>query len=87
MVEYMSMTIIEHARSMRLHIGFPLNMWEEVVNTIVYLINKGTPTPLGCGFLEEAWTSKRVTYSFLKTFGCEAFAHIDSENRTKLEAK
>ncbi|MDF3681094.1 hypothetical protein P3S38_29395, partial [Enterobacter hormaechei] len=26
-------------------------------------------------------------YSFLKTFTFEAFAHIDSENRTKLEAK
>jgi hypothetical protein len=23
----------------------------------------------------------------LNTFGCEAFAHIDKENRTKLEAK
>ena len=44
-------------------------------------------TLLGYGILEEAWTSKKVSYSFLKTFGCEAFAHIDSENRTKLEAK
>ena len=23
----------------------------------------------------------------MRTFGCEAFAHIDKENRTKLEAK
>ena len=30
---------------------------------------------------------KKVNYSFLKTFGCEAFVHIDKENRTKLEAK
>jgi hypothetical protein len=36
---------------------------------------------------EEEWTGKKVNYSFLKTFGCEAFAHIDKENRTKLEAK
>ena len=28
-----------------------------------------------------------MSYSFLKTFGCEAFSHIDSEIRTKLEAK
>ena len=28
-----------------------------------------------------------MSYSFLKTFGCEAFSHIDSENKTKLEAK
>jgi hypothetical protein len=30
---------------------------------------------------------KKVNYSFLKTFGCEAFVHIDKENRTKLESK
>ena len=71
---------------MRLH-GFPLNIWVETINNIVYFINKGLSTPLGCGILEEAWTSKKVSYSFLKTFSCEAFAHIDSENRTKLEAK
>jgi hypothetical protein len=39
------------------------------------------------GIPEEAWTGKKVNYSFLKTFGCEVFVHIDKENRTKLEAK
>jgi hypothetical protein len=28
-----------------------------------------------------------VNYYFLKTFGCEAFVHINKENRTKLEVK
>ena len=72
---------------MRLHVGLPLNMWVKPINTIVYLINRGPSTPLGCGILEEAWTGKKVSYYFLKTFFCEAFAHVDSENRTKLEAK
>jgi hypothetical protein len=36
---------------------------------------------------EEAWIGKKVNYSFLKTFGCEAFVHIDKENRTNLEEK
>jgi hypothetical protein len=39
------------------------------------------------GIPEEAWTGKKVNYSFLKTFSCEAFVHIDKENRTKLEEK
>ena len=30
---------------------------------------------------------KKGKLFFLKTFGCEAFVHIDKENRTKLEAK
>ena len=85
MVERMNRTIMERTRSMRFHVGLPLHMWAEAVNTAIYLINRGPSTPLGCGILEEAWTSKKVSYSFLKTFGCEAFAHIDSENRTKLE--
>ena len=39
------------------------------------------------GILEEAWTGKRVNYSFLWTFGCEAFVHIYKETRTNLETK
>ena len=30
---------------------------------------------------------RQVKYSFLRTFGCEAFVHIDKDDRTKLEAK
>jgi hypothetical protein len=48
-------------------------------------MNIGPSSSLDGGILEEAWTGKKVNYSFLKTFGCEAFVHIDKENRTKLE--
>ena len=41
------------------------------------MINRGPSTPFGYGIPEEAWTSKKVSYSFLKTFGCEVFTHID----------
>jgi hypothetical protein len=56
-------------------------------NIVVYLINIGPSSSLDGGIPEEAWTAKKVNYSFLNTFGCEAFVHIDKENRTKLEAK
>ena len=59
----------------------------EAINTTIYFINRGSSTPLGYGILEEAWTGKNVSYSFLKTLGCEAFAHIDAENGTDVEAK
>jgi hypothetical protein len=39
------------------------------------------------GISEETWIGKNVNYSFLKTFGCETFVHIDKENITKLEEK
>jgi hypothetical protein len=83
----MNRIIMEHARSMRLHAGLPLHLWEDVVDIVVYLINRGPSRSLDGRILEEEWTGKRVNYSFLKTFGCEAFVHIDKENRTKLEEK
>jgi hypothetical protein len=85
--ERMNRTIMERARSMRLHGGFPLQFWVDVVIIVVYLINRGPSISLDGGIPEEAWTGKKVNYLFLKTFDCEAFVHIDKENRTKLEAK
>jgi hypothetical protein len=78
--EKMNKTIMERARSMRLH------AWQEVVDSGVYLINRGPSSSLDGGILEESWACKKVNYSFLKTFGCETYVHIDRENRTKLEA-
>jgi transposase InsO family protein len=37
--ERMNKTIMERARSMRLHVGFPLQLWEDVVDTVC-LLNK-----------------------------------------------
>jgi hypothetical protein len=85
--ERMNRTIMERAGSMRLHAGLPLQFWADVVDTDVYLINRGPSSSLDGRILEEEWTGKKVNYSFLKTFGCEAFVHIDKENRTKLEEK
>ena len=70
---------------MRLHAGFPLQFW--AVDTTVYLINRGPSSSLDGGIPEEAWTGKKVNYSFLRTFGCEAFVNIDKENETQLEEK
>lgn len=83
----MNMTIMERARCMRLHARLPLQFWENVIDIVVYLINRGPSSSLDGGIPEEAWTGKKVNYSFLKTFGCEAIVHINKENRTKLEEK
>jgi len=86
-LERMNRTIMENSRCMRLHARLPLKFWVDVVDTVVYLINRGPSSSLDGGILEEAWTGKKLNYSFLKTFGCEAFVHINKENRTKLEEK
>ena len=72
---------------MRLHARFILQFWVDVVDTVVYIINRGPSSSLYGHILEEEWIGKKVNYSFLKPFGCEAFVHINKENRTKLEEK
>ena len=69
--------IIEHARCMRFHVGFPLQFWVDVVDTNVYLINIGPSISLDGGIPKEEWTGKKVNYSFMTTFCCETFVHID----------
>ena len=76
-LERMNITIMEHARCMRLHVGFPLQFWADAVDTAVYLINRGPSSSLDGGIPEEAWTGKKLNYSFLKPSGCEAFVHIN----------
>ena len=51
----------------------PLQFWVDAVDTTVYLINRGPSSSLDGGIPKEAWTCKKVNYSFLRTFGCEAF--------------
>jgi hypothetical protein len=38
--ERMNRTIMECSRSMGLHVGFPLQLWEYAIYIVVYLINK-----------------------------------------------
>ena len=51
--------------------GFLLQFWADVVDIVVYLINRGPSRALDGGILEEGRTGKKVKYSFLITFGCE----------------
>ena len=36
---------------------------------------------------EEVWSGKKVNFSHLKVFGCISYVHIDSDARSKLDAK
>jgi hypothetical protein len=85
--ERMNRKIMEHARSMRLHVSFPLQLWENVVDIVVYLINRGPSISLYGIIIKEDWTGKMGNYFFFMTFGCQVFVHIDKENKTKLDAK
>ena len=78
---------MERARCRRLHAWLLLQFWVDVVDTVVYLINRGPSSYLDGGIIEEACEGKKLNYSFLRTFRCELFVHIDKEIIRNLEAK
>jgi transposase InsO family protein len=87
MVERMNRTLNERARSMRLHDGLLKTLWADAVCTDAYLINRGPLVPLGHRLPEEVWSGKEVNLSHLKVFGCVSYVYIESDARSKLDAK
>ncbi|RVW62859.1 Retrovirus-related Pol polyprotein from transposon TNT 1-94 [Vitis vinifera] len=85
--ERMNRTLNERARSMRLHAGLPKTFWADAVSTAGYLINRGPSVPMEFRLPEEVWRGKEVKFSHLKVFGCVSYVHIDSDARSKLDAK
>ncbi|KAJ9684867.1 hypothetical protein PVL29_017044 [Vitis rotundifolia] len=85
--ERMNRTLNERARSMRLHARLPKTFWADAVSTAAYLINRGPSVPMEFKLPEEVWSGKEVKFSHLKVFGCVSYVHIDSDARSKLDAK
>ncbi|RVW28808.1 Retrovirus-related Pol polyprotein from transposon TNT 1-94 [Vitis vinifera] len=56
-------------------------------HTAAYLINRGPSVPMEFRLPEEVWSGKEVKFSHLKVFCCVSYVHIDSDARSKLDAK
>ena len=52
-----------------------------------YSINRSPKAALDGKVAEEVWTGNEVDYSSLRVFGCLAYVHILSEERSKLDPK
>ena len=72
---------------MRIHVGLPKFLWAEAINTTACLINRDPSVPFDGGIPDEAWSRKEVNLSHLRIFGCISYVHIDSAERSKLDAK
>ena len=62
------MTIMERTRSMRLHVGFPLQFWADAIDTNFYLTNIGPSRSLDGRIPEEEWTGKKGKLLFFENF-------------------
>ncbi|KAE8659940.1 hypothetical protein F3Y22_tig00116959pilonHSYRG00039 [Hibiscus syriacus] len=85
--ESMNRNLNERARRMKIHVGLPKFLWAEAINTAAYMINHGPSVPLDGGIPEEVWSKKEINLSHLRVFGCISYVHIDSAERSKLDAK
>ena len=85
--ERLNRTIMEKAWCMLSNAGLGKEFWAEACNTAVYLINRSPSSRLNFEIPEEEWQGRRISYSHLKVFGCQAFAHVPKEKRSKLDPK
>ena len=85
--ERMNRSIPERARCLRLNVRLVKIFWTYALSMTCYLINRSLRTALDGKVAEEVWTGNEVDYSGLRVFGCPAYMHIPSEERSKLDPK
>ena len=80
-------SIVEKARSMLLNARLTEGFWEEAVRTSVYLKNRSPTRAVDSVTPYEAWSGQRPSLDHLRSFGCDAYAFIHSNLRTKWDPK
>ncbi|KAL0460800.1 UNVERIFIED_CONTAM: Retrovirus-related Pol polyprotein from transposon TNT 1-94 [Sesamum latifolium] len=85
--ERMNKSLTERVRCLRLNAGLPTSFWAEAVSIACYLINRSPRASLGGKVAEEVWTGNPVNFDYLRIFGCPAYVHVPSDERSKLDPK
>ncbi|KAL0426860.1 UNVERIFIED_CONTAM: Retrovirus-related Pol polyprotein from transposon TNT 1-94 [Sesamum latifolium] len=85
--ERMNRSLTKRARCLRLNAGLPKSFWAEAVSMACYLINRSPRASLGGKVAEEVWIGNPVNFDHLRTFGCLAYVHVPSDERSKLDPK
>jgi transposase InsO family protein len=86
-VEHMNTTLLERERNMLKNAKLQQELWEEAIFTTFYIVNRSPSGTTDCKIPEEVWTGHPCDYSNLKIFGCEAYALIPKNQRSKLDIK
>jgi len=85
--ERMNRMLIENARSMLSGVGLGHELWEEVVDTACYLVNRAPTSALVGKTPHEVLSGKKPSLAHLRVFGCDAFVHVPKEKRSELDNK
>jgi hypothetical protein len=57
------------------------------VSTTCYLVNRSPSSTLDDTTPQEVWSGKKPSLQHLRVFGCDGYAHVPKENRSKLDNK
>ena len=86
--ERLNKTIVEMAKAMLSQAKLPRSLWGEALNMAVYIKNRiptrgveGKVTPY------ERWYGRKSELSYMRIFGCNAYAYVQGKQRGKLDSK
>jgi len=79
-------TLFERTRAILTSANLPIRLWGEAIMTVTYLKNRSPTTALDNITPYEAWHGKKPDLSYLHTFGCIAYHHVEKARR-KLDDK
>jgi len=65
----------------------PNEVWAEVVDRVVYLLNRCSIKELNNMTLQKVWNARKPSVIHLKVFGSVTYMHIDDQVKTKLDDK
>ena len=73
----MNRTLLKRARCLLSNVRLSRDFWAKAVNIACYLVNRSPSTAIDCKTPYEVLFGTPVDYSFLKTFGCPAYCHVN----------
>ncbi|MCO5552522.1 hypothetical protein L7F22_006034 [Adiantum nelumboides] len=87
MSEWKNMSLMEMARCMLKAKSLPHKLWMEAVACAAHVLNRCPTRALKTITPYESWYDKKPSVSYLRVFGCLAYAHIPQQLRGKLDDK
>lgn len=83
--ERLNRTIMDKARAMMFDAGVDKCLWSEAVMAATYVTNRSPTLELKSKTPFEMWFGRKPNISNLRIFGCDAYIHIPSKKRSKLD--
>ncbi|MCO5578866.1 hypothetical protein L7F22_032713 [Adiantum nelumboides] len=80
-------SLMEMARCMLKAKSLPHKLWMEAVACVAHVLNRCPTRALKIITPYESWYDKKPSVSYLRVFGCLAYAHIPQQLRGKLDDK